>query len=141
MLYESRQTRLEQLAAKKYGTVSAGLMRQYDAHLEKTRKSLPAVARLQAGRSSRASLQADSQTPSSSPASAASRRDADGVVGCRDMQAASKHGFWTRTDPIWERHGKHASAVGFGCGYSPLKGHPHRTVPRQFTVDPRVSHG
>ena len=38
------ETRLGQLAAEKYGTVSAGLMRQYDTHLEKTRKSLPAVA-------------------------------------------------------------------------------------------------
>ena len=31
------------------------------------------------------------------PALVASRRDADGVVGCRDMQATSKHGFWART--------------------------------------------
>ena len=35
----SRQARLGQLVAKKYGTVSAGLMRQYDTHPEKTRKS------------------------------------------------------------------------------------------------------
>ena len=34
-----------------------------------------------------------------SPASVASRRDTDGVVGCRGMQAASKHGFWARTGP------------------------------------------
>ena len=61
------ETRLGQLAAEKYGTVSAGLMRQYDTHLEKTRKSLPAVARLQAGRGSRAGLQADSQTLGSPP--------------------------------------------------------------------------
>ena len=40
-------------------------MRQYDTHLEKIRKSLPAVARLQAGRSSKASLQTNSQTPGS----------------------------------------------------------------------------
>ena len=46
MLYGFRQTRLGQLAAKKYGTVSAGLMRQYGTHLEKTRKFLFAVARL-----------------------------------------------------------------------------------------------
>ncbi len=63
MLYESRQTRLGQLAAKKYGTVSAGLMRKYDAHPEKARKYFPAVARLQAGRCSRASLRANPQTP------------------------------------------------------------------------------
>ena len=67
MVYGFRQTRLGRLVAKKYGTVSAGLMRQYGTHLEKTRKYLPAVARLQAGRGSKASLQANSQTPSSSP--------------------------------------------------------------------------
>ena len=67
MLYESRQTRLEQLTAKKYGTASAGLMRECGTHPEKTRKSPLAVARLQAGRSSKDSLQADSQTPSSPP--------------------------------------------------------------------------
>ena len=65
MLGGFRQTRLGQLAAKKHGTASAGLMRQYGTYPEKTRKSLPAVARLQAGRSSSASLQADSQTPGS----------------------------------------------------------------------------
>ena len=117
----SMQTRLGQLAAEKYGTVSAGLMREYGMHLGKTRKYIPSVVRLQAGRGSRASLQACMQG-SLPPASAASWRDADGVVGCRDMQAASKHGFWARTDPIWERHDKHASAVGFGCGYSPAEG-------------------
>ena len=42
-------------------------MRQYGTHLEKARKSLLAVARLQAGRGSRAGLQADSQTPGSPP--------------------------------------------------------------------------
>ena len=89
----SRQTRLGQLAAKKYGTISADLMRQYGTHPEKTHKSLPAVARLRADRSSRASLQADSQTPGSPPAPAASRRDADGIVGCRDMQTASKRPY------------------------------------------------
>ena len=88
-----RQTRLGQPTAEKHGTVSAGLMRQYDTHLEKTRKSLLAVARLQTGRCSRASLQANSQTPSSSPASAALRRDADDVVGCRDMQTTSKRPY------------------------------------------------
>ena len=40
MLYESRQTRLEQLAAEKHRTVSAGLMRQCGTHLEKTCKSI-----------------------------------------------------------------------------------------------------
>ena len=63
----SRQTRLGQPTTKKYGTISAGLMREHSTHLEKTRKSLPAVVRLQAGRSSRASLRADSQTLSSPP--------------------------------------------------------------------------
>ena len=61
------QTRLEQLTVEKHKTVSADLTRQYGTHLEKTRKSLLAVARLPAGRSSRASLQANSQTPSSPP--------------------------------------------------------------------------
>ena len=55
MLYESRQTRLGQPAAEKYGTVSADLMREYGLRLEKTCKSLLAAVR----------LQADSQTPSS----------------------------------------------------------------------------
>ena len=62
----SRQARLGQPAAKKHGTASAGLMREYGMRLEKTRKSLPAVARLRAGRGSRAGLQADSQTSGSS---------------------------------------------------------------------------
>ena len=66
---QSRQTRLGQPAAEKHRTVSAGLVRQYGTHPEKTRKSLLAVARLQAGHSSRASLQADSQTPGSPLAS------------------------------------------------------------------------
>ena len=61
------QTRLEQLTAEKYGTASAGPMREYGLHLEKTRKSLLAAARLQAGRSSKASLQADLQTLGSPP--------------------------------------------------------------------------
>ena len=141
MVGVSRQTRLGQLTAKKYGTVSAGLMRQYGTHLEKTRKSLLAVARLQAGRSSRAGLQADSQTPSSSPASAASRRDADDVVECRDMQAASKHGFWART-------GLHGSGMAItpwqpvpDAVASSLKRRPHGAVPGQVIVDPRASHG
>ena len=86
-------------------------MRQYDAHLEKTRKSLLAVARLQAGRGSRASLQASSQTPDSSPASVASRRDTDGVVGCRDMQAASKHGFWDKNN---KRLGRDSTILSSG---------------------------
>ena len=67
MVGVSRQTRLGQLAAEKYETVSAGLMQEYGMCLEKTRKCLPTVARLQAGHSSRASLQADSQTPGSPP--------------------------------------------------------------------------
>ena len=67
MVGVSRQTRLGQPAAEKYGTASVGLMREYGMRLEKTRKSLPAVARLQAGRGSKASLQADSQTPGSPP--------------------------------------------------------------------------
>ena len=50
-----RQTRLGQLAAEKHRTISADLMREYDLHLEKTRKSLLAAAR----------LQANSQTPNS----------------------------------------------------------------------------
>ncbi len=61
------ETRLGQPAAKKHGAASAGLTRQCDTHLEKTRKYLPAVARLQAGRSFRASLQANSQTLGSPP--------------------------------------------------------------------------
>ena len=83
MLYESRQTRPGQPAAKKYGTVSADLMREYGLRLEKTCKSLLVAVR----------LQADSQTPGSPPAPAASRRDADGIVGCRDMQTASKRPY------------------------------------------------
>ena len=141
MLYESRQTRLGQPAAEKYGTASAGLMRQYGTHLEKTRKSLPAVARLRAGYCSRAGLQTNPQTPSSSPASAVSRRDADGVVECRDMQAASKHGFWART-------GLHGSGMAItpwqpapDAVASSLKRRPHGAVPGQVTVDPRASHG
>ena len=63
----SRQTRLGQPAAKRHGTASAGLMREHGTHLKKTRKSLSAVARLRAGRSPRASLRADSQTPGSPP--------------------------------------------------------------------------
>ena len=58
MLGGFRQTRLGQMAAEKYGTAGAGLMRQYGTHPEKTRKCPLAVARLQAGRSSRAGLQA-----------------------------------------------------------------------------------
>ena len=96
-LGEFRQTRPRQPAAKKHGTASAGMMRQYGTRPEKTRKSLLAVARLQAVRCSRASLRANPQTPGNPPASAAPRRDVYGVVGCRDMQAASKHGFWART--------------------------------------------
>ena len=89
----SMQTRLERLTAEKHRTASADLMRQYGTRLEKARKSPLAAARLQAGRSSRASLQADSQTPGSSPASAALQRDADDVVGCRDMQTTSKRPY------------------------------------------------
>ena len=48
-------------------TTSAGLMREYGVYPEKTRKYLPAVARLHAGRSSKAGLQADLQTPGSPP--------------------------------------------------------------------------
>ena len=62
-------------------------MRQYDVHLEKTRKSLLAVALLQAGRSSRASFRADSQTPGSLPcvgiAAAGRRRPTPGRAGAR----------------------------------------------------------
>ena len=36
------------MAAEKHRTVSAGLMREHGMRLEKTRKSLPAVARLRA---------------------------------------------------------------------------------------------
>ena len=67
MLGGSYQTRLGQLTVKKYRTISADLVREYGTHLEKTRKSLLAVARLQSGSSSRASLQANSQTPDSPP--------------------------------------------------------------------------
>ena len=87
MLGGFRQTRLGQLTAKKYGTVSAGLMRQYGTHLEKTRKSLLAVARLRAGRSSRASLRADSQTLSSPPCVGIRRRAA--VARRRRVSTAS----------------------------------------------------
>ena len=59
----SRQTRPGQPAAKKHGTASAGLAREYGMRLEKTRKSLPAVARLQAGRGFRAGLQAGHSRP------------------------------------------------------------------------------
>ena len=67
MLSGFHQTRLGQPAAEKHGTISAGLVQQCSTHLEKTRKSLPAVVRLQAGRSSRVGLRADSQTPGSPP--------------------------------------------------------------------------
>ena len=63
-----RQTRPGQPAAKKYGTVSAGLMREYGTHLEKTSKYLPTVARLQAGLNAEPHCDAD--------AVAASRGDA-----------------------------------------------------------------
>ena len=87
-----RQTRLGQPAAEKYGTVSADLMRQYDTHLEKTRKCLPAAARLQASRGFRAGLQADSQTPGRSPPpSMASRRQhrcqSSGCIGAAGVGA------------------------------------------------------
>ena len=52
----SRQTRLGQPAAKKHGTASAGLVRQYGMRLEKARKYLPAVVCLQAGRCSKPSF-------------------------------------------------------------------------------------
>ena len=65
MVGVSRQTRLGQQAAEKYGTASAGLVRQYGTHLEKTRKSLPAVAHPQASCGSKAGLQANPQTPGS----------------------------------------------------------------------------
>ena len=68
MLGGFRQTRLGQLAADKYGTVSAGLMREYDLHLEKAHKSLLAVARLRAGLNAEPHCDAD--------AVAASRGDA-----------------------------------------------------------------
>ena len=55
------------MVAKKCRTASAGLMQEYGMRLEKTRKPLPAVARLQAGRGFRAGLQANSQTPGSPP--------------------------------------------------------------------------
>ena len=64
---ESWQTRPRQPAAKKHETISADLMQEYSTHLKKTRKSPLAVARLQAGRGSRASLRANSQTPGSPP--------------------------------------------------------------------------
>ena len=67
MLDGFRQTRLGQPAAEKHGTASAGLMREYGVHMEKTRKYLPAVARLQAGRSSRAGLQVNPQMPGNPP--------------------------------------------------------------------------
>ena len=51
-----RQTRPGQPAAEKYGTISAGLIREYGLHLEKTRKYLPAVVCLQAGRCSKPSF-------------------------------------------------------------------------------------
>ena len=91
MLYESRQTRLGQLAAKKHGTASAGLMREYGTHPEKTHKSLLAVACFQAGRSSRAGLQADSQTPGSPPMSRR-YRDAGIVVLRRGVPATGLKG-------------------------------------------------
>ena len=79
------QTRLERLTAEKHRTASADLMRQYGTRLEKARKSPLAAARLQAGRSSRASLQADSQTlDSPPPASTVSRCRA---ARCRDVLA------------------------------------------------------
>ena len=138
---ESRQTCLGQPAAKKHGTASAGLMREYGLRLEKARKSLPTVARLQAGRSSRASLRVNPQTPGSPPASAAPRRDVYGVVGCRDMQAASKHGFWARTS----LHGSGMAITPWqpapDMAASSLKRRPHGTVPGQFSANLRASHG
>ena len=74
-------------------------------------------------------------------ASAAARRDADGIVGCRDMQAASKHGFWARI-------GLHRSGMATtpwqpapDMVAAPLKRRPHGAVPGQVIVDPRASHG
>ena len=63
----SMQTRPEQLTAEKHRTISADLMREYGMRLEKTRKYILAVVRLQAGRSSRSGLQTNSQTPGSPP--------------------------------------------------------------------------
>ena len=88
------QTRPRQSAAEKYGTASAGPMRQYDTHLEKTRKCLPAVVRLQAGRSSRASLQANPQTPGSPPPCV------DGVAAWRDVGVVGADGRWVRDDMV-----------------------------------------
>ena len=77
-------------------------MRQYDTHLEKTRKSPLAVARLQAGRSSRTSLQANSQTPGSPPLSRR-YRGASIVVHRRCVLAAGRchHRLALENKMIW----------------------------------------
>ena len=75
------------------------------------------------------------------PASLAARRDADGVVGCRGMQAASKHGFWARTS----LHGSSMAITPWQPApdmVAPsLKRRLHGTVPGQFSVDLQASHG
>ena len=75
------------------------------------------------------------------PASSAARRDADDVVGCRDMQAASKHGFWARTS----LHGSGMAITPWQPApdmvAAPLKRRSHGTVPGQFSANLRASHG
>ena len=43
--------------------------------------------------------------------------------------------------PTWERHDNHAVAIDPGAVATRLDGRPRRTVPGQFSIDPRISHG
>ena len=123
-IYQSRsmQTRPGQQAAKKHGTVSAGLMRQYGTHPEKTRKLLLAVARLRAGRGFRAGLQADSQTPGSPFSLRRRRRGVTPTASldtgtCRQPASMVFNQNW----PAWGLHGNHAVAAGSRYGCRPVE--------------------
>ena len=95
-----RQTRPGQPTAKKYGTASADLMREYGLPWKRHANDSPQLpASRRAAVPGPAFRRAENAGQPLPPASSAARRDADGIVGCRDMQAASKHGFWARTSP------------------------------------------
>ena len=102
---------LDSWRQKKYGTASAGLVRQCGTHMEKTRKCLPAVASLQAGRSSRAGLQANPQTPGSPLPLRRRRRDSVTSV----LSAPSDGGF-AHDDMRRCAQGMTGARLRCGCG-------------------------
>ena len=128
MICGFRQTRLGQLATKKHGTASAGLMREYGMRLEKTRKSLLAVARLQAGRSSRASLQAGRTIR---PSGRTMTRSGPPVVV--DADAASSQ----RRRSVAKRRYTHAPIVG-AVNLSELAGRVDPREPSALRHDPQL---